>query len=144
MQGHLPGQATIIAAAVKPPPPAEGQVNLRDPDASCTIKNKKTCFGCKAHPAVDQGSELVRQAEMSPVDLHDSQSGEALIQGDEKACHAGKAYDCKGLRKALTDKGIDDQILHKAPPGKALVQWKKWSTRSPRSCAAASSGRTGR
>ena len=60
--------AAIIAAAVKRPPYDEGQVNLRDPDASFTIKNKKTCFGYKAHLAVDEGSELVRQAEMSAAD----------------------------------------------------------------------------
>ena len=117
MQEHLPGDATIIAAAVKPPPYDEGQLNLRDPDASFTVKNKKTCSGYKAHLAADQGSELVRQTELSPAGLHDSQRGEALIRGDEKACYADKACDSRGLRKASTDKGIDDQILYKAPPG---------------------------
>ena len=62
---------------MKPPPHDEGQVNLRDPDASFTIKNKKTYFGYKAHLAVDEGSELVRQAEMSSADLHDSQGAKS-------------------------------------------------------------------
>ncbi len=37
--------ATIIAAAVKPPSFEEGQVNPRDPDASFTKKNGETYFG---------------------------------------------------------------------------------------------------
>jgi hypothetical protein len=36
---------------------------------------------------VDEESGVVRQAEMTSADLHDSQRGEALIQGDEKASH---------------------------------------------------------
>ena len=75
--------ATIIAAAVKPPAFEEGQVNPRDPDASFTKKNGETDFGYKAHLAVDEESGVVRQAEMSSADLHDSQRGLAMIQGDE-------------------------------------------------------------
>jgi IS5 family transposase len=55
--------ATIIAAAVKRPPFEEGPVNPRDPDASFTVKNDKTYFGYKAHLAVDEGSDPIRQAE---------------------------------------------------------------------------------
>ena len=75
--------ATIIAAAVKPPSFEEGVVSERDPDASFTVKNDETYFGYKAHLAVDEESGLVRQAEMTSADLHDSQRGEAMIQGDE-------------------------------------------------------------
>ena len=102
--------ATIIAAAAKPPPYDEGQVNLRDQDASFTIKNKKTYFGYKAHLAVDEGSDLVRRAQMSSADLRRSQMGEKLIQGDEKVYCGDKAYDGTGLRKSLTDKGHGYQI----------------------------------
>src|SRR5271165_6933262 len=72
--------ATIIAAAVKPPPIEEGQVSPRDPDASFTVENDETYFGYKAHLAVDEASGIVRQAEMTSADLHDSQRGEAMIQ----------------------------------------------------------------
>ena len=63
-------------------------VSERDPDASFTVKNNETSFGYKAHLAVDEESGLVRQAEMTSADLHDSQRGEAMIQGDEAACRA--------------------------------------------------------
>ena len=74
--------ATIIAGAVRRPYEGGG-VNPRDPEARFTRKRDKTYFGYKAHLAVDEGSGLVRQAEMTPANVHDSRLGEALIQGDE-------------------------------------------------------------
>ncbi|WP_245278278.1 IS5 family transposase [Methylosinus sp. PW1] len=118
--------ATIIAAAVKPPPHDEGQVNPRDPDASFTKKNGETYFGYKAHLAVDEESGIVRQAEMTSADLHDSQRGEAMIQGDEEAYYGDKAYDSAALRKALNDKKIDDKIAYKAKRGARQPDWQRW------------------
>jgi transposase, IS5 family len=43
-----------------------------------------------ASPAVDEESGLVRQAEMTPANVHDSRLGEALIQGDEQGFFAMK------------------------------------------------------
>jgi IS5 family transposase len=118
--------ATIIAAAVKRPPIEEGQVNARDPDAGFTVKNDKTYFGYKAHLAVDEESDLVRQAEMTSADLHDSQRGEAMIQGDEEAYYADKAYDSRALREALKARGIADKIAYRARRNKALKNWQVW------------------
>jgi len=118
--------ATIIAANVKRPPYEEGQVNPRDPDASFTKKNDKTYFGYKAHIAVDEESDLIRAAEMTSADLHDSQRGEAMIQGDEAAYYADKAYDSKALREKLAALGVDDKIAYKAKRNKPLVAWQKW------------------
>lgn len=118
--------ATIIAAAVAPPPYEEGQVNERDPDAAFTKKNGKSYFGYKAHLAVDEDSGLVRQAEMSSADLHDSQKGAALIQGDEKAFYADKAYDSAALREKLKARKIADRIAFKGKRNKPLVNWQVW------------------
>jgi IS5 family transposase len=118
--------ATIIAANVRRPPFEEGPVNPRDPDASFTVKNDKTYFGYKAHIAVDEESDLIRQAEMTSADLHDSQRGEAMIQGDEAAYYADKAYDSKSLREKLASQGIDDKIAYKAQRNKPLKNWQKW------------------
>ena len=96
------------------PPFAEGPVNPRDPDASFTIKNDKTYFGYKAHLAMDEESDLIRQAEMTSADVHDSQRGEAMIQGDEEAYYADKAYDSNALREKLASLGIADKIAYKA------------------------------
>ena len=91
--------ATIITAAVKPPAFEEGHVNPRDPDASFTKKNGEIYFGYKAHLAVDEESGVVRQAEMTSADLHDSQRGLAMIQGDEEAYYGDKAYDGQAHRR---------------------------------------------
>ncbi len=69
-----------------------GGVNPRDPDARFTRKRDKTYFGYKAHLAVDEESGLVRQAEMTSANVHDSRLGEALIQGDEQGYFADRAY----------------------------------------------------
>jgi IS5 family transposase len=81
---------------------------------------------CEAHLAVDEESGVVRQAEMTSADLHDSQRGEALIQGDEKAYYADKAYDSRALRAKLAEMGIEDRIAYKARRNKPLVNWQAW------------------
>jgi len=118
--------ATIISAAVAKPDYEKGQVSERDPDAGFTHKHGKTYFGYKAHLAGDEESGLIRQAEMSSADLHDSQMGAALIQGDEGAYYADKAYDSQALRDELAVRGIKDRIAYKARRGKKQPNWQKW------------------
>jgi len=118
--------ATIIAAAVKRPPFEEGPVNPRDPDAGFAVKNDKTFFGYKAHLAVDEESDLIRQAEMTFAHLHDRQRGEAMIQGDEAAYYADKAYGRQPLRNKLPERRIADKIAYKAKRNKPLANWQKW------------------
>jgi IS5 family transposase len=79
--------ATLIAGAVRRPYEGGG-VNPRDPEARFTRKRDKTYFGYKAHLAVDEESGLVRQAEMTSANVHDSRLGETLIQGDEQGYFA--------------------------------------------------------
>ncbi len=80
--------ASLVEAAVKPPRGDAGEVSPRDPDAGWTKKNGKSRFGYKAHAAVDEGSGLVRQAVMTPADVHDSVKPDELVQGDEAAVYA--------------------------------------------------------
>ena len=75
---------------------------------------------------MDEESGLVRQAEMTSADLHDSQRGEAMIQGDEAAYYADKAYDSQALRDKLGELGIEDRIAYKAKRNKPLVNWQVW------------------
>lgn len=100
--------ATIISAAVKVPAYEEGTVSERDPDAGFTAKNGKTYFGYKAHLGGDEGSGLIRQAEMSSADLHDVNMGKVLIQGDEQRYFADKAYDSQDLRDELAEMAQSD------------------------------------
>lgn len=85
--------ASIVKAAVKPPASSEGTVSERDPDAGWTTKNGESTFGYKAHVAVDEGTNLIRAAVLTSAEVHDSQVARTLIQGDEEAVYADKAYD---------------------------------------------------
>jgi hypothetical protein len=78
-----------------------------------TRKRDKTYFGYKAHLAVDEGSGLMRQAEMTSANVHDSRFGEALIQGDEQAYFADRAYNSQALRETLERRGLVDGIAWK-------------------------------
>jgi transposase, IS5 family len=118
--------ASIVAAAVKPPPAKEGAVSERDPDASWTTKNGQSTFGYKAHIAVDEGSNLIRDAILTGADLHDSQAARDLIQGDEAAVYADKAYGSKALREELAERGIKDGLMYKAARNRPLKNWQVW------------------
>jgi IS5 family transposase len=118
--------ASIVAAAVKPPSAKEGTVSERDPDASWTTKNGESTFGYKAHIAVDEGSNLIRDAILTGADLHDSQVARDLIQGDEATVYADKAYGSKALREELAEHGIKDGLMYKAARNRPLKNWQVW------------------
>ncbi len=124
--------AAIIAGSVRRPYEGGG-VNPRDPEARFTRKRDKTYFGYKAHLAVDEESGLVRQAEMTSANVHDSRLGEALIQGDEQGYFADRAYDSQALRATLERRGLVDGIAWKVKHSRyPLEAWQKfhnaWAT----------------
>ncbi|MBI1206561.1 MAG: transposase, partial [Azospirillum sp.] len=74
----------------------------------------------------DQESGLIRDAILTSADVHDSLAGPALVQGDEQAVYADKAYDSEKFRDALAKAKINDGIMHKARRNKPLKNWQKW------------------
>src|SRR3954468_15027211 len=112
--------ATILEAAVRPPAGDAGEVSPRDPQAGWTKKNGRSRFGYEAHVAVDEGSGLVREAAMTPADVHDSVPADDLVQGDEQAVYADKAYDSEARRTGLRERGIEPRIMHKARRNRPL------------------------
>lgn len=115
--------ATILKAAVRPPGGDAGKVSERDPQAGWTKKNGRSRFGYKAHAAVDEGSGLVREAVMTPADVHDSVMGDDLVQGDEDAVYADKAYDSAERRAGLRARGIKPRIMYQARRNRPLKPW---------------------
>src|ERR671933_81380 len=110
--------ATILEAAVRPPGGDAGEVSGRDPQAGWTKKNGESRFGYKAHVAVDEGSGLVREAVMTPADVHDSVMGDDLVQGDEEAVYADKAYDSAERRPGAQRRpAAGDVRRHQPAPG---------------------------
>ena len=115
--------ATLIAASVKRPSYGAKGVNPRDPDARVTMKRKTVHFGYKAYLAVDEGSGLVRQAEMTSANVHDFCLAEALNQGDEQGYFADKAYSSQAFREALGRRGLIGGLARAAPsPARRLAE----------------------
>jgi IS5 family transposase len=142
--------ASLIAADARPRPHGLGTRCTSDPDARWAGRTRGSHFGYKAHIAVDAGSGLIRAAVLTPANVHDSTMAEALIQGDEDAVYADRAYDQAARRVRLAEQGIADGILRKrqrntspaeaaaiamrnkllaplrAPVERTFAAWKRW------------------
>src|SRR5918911_2808461 len=118
--------ATLLEAAVRPPGGDAGEVSGRDPQAGWTRKNGRSRFGYEAHVAVDEGSGIVREAVVTPADVHDSIPADDLVRGDEEAVYADRAYDSAARRAGLRERGIEPRIMHKARRNRPLRPWQAW------------------
>jgi IS5 family transposase len=76
-------------------------------------KGGKTTFGYKLHPAVDCGSQLIRDARLTSANVNDCVIGPKLVQGDETAVCADKAYDNATMRTLLKEQNIRDGIMRR-------------------------------
>ncbi len=109
--------ATLVETSVARPPRREGAASTLDSEAGFTRRGQRSFFGFKAHLAVDLGSDLVRSAILTGADVSDSLAADALVQGDEDAVFADKAYDSAARREALAEAGIVDAIMHRGAKG---------------------------
>lgn len=82
----------------------------KDPDA----KDGHKGHGYSVHTHVDQGSEIVREYEVTSAEVHDSQPFEDLLFGDEESVFADKAYFNDQTKRQLRADGIYCGILDKA------------------------------
>lgn len=116
--------ATLVEAAVKKPGWPAGSGSPHDPDADWTRKDGKSLFGYKAHVGVDEGSGLIRRAELTSAKVYESEVADTLICGDERSVYADRAYELKTRRRRLKAAGIKDRIMHRRHKHqKALPRW---------------------
>jgi len=123
--------ATLVRSSGHTPPsgstvPGEESRSAHDPDANWTRtgKERQLFFGYKAHLAVDRGSGLIRGCRLTGAKTYESEVADALVQGDERAVYADKAYEKRARREALRARGIKDRIQHRRVRGqKALPHW---------------------
>ena len=118
--------ATIIAAAVKPPSGDSGELSDRDVEAGWTKKNGESTYGYKVHAAVDQGSGLFRKALTTSADLHDAPMTPELVMGDEQEVYGDKGYDGKAQRGCIEASGATPRIMYKAHRNRSLKPWQIW------------------
>ena len=120
--------ATLVAAQARPPSfeAGAGAKSPVDGDADWTRQNNKAYFGYKAHVAMDQGSNLIRRAILTPAKVYESLVADQLIQGDERAVYADRAYEHKERRRRLKALGIKDRIMHRSHSNQpALPFWQQ-------------------
>jgi IS5 family transposase len=123
--------ATLVRSSGRTPPsgstpPGEESRSAHDPDANWTRTGPKRglFFGYKAHLAVDQGSSLIRDYKLTGAKTYESEVADDLVQGDEQAVYADKAYEKKARREALKARGIKDRIQHRRVRGqRQLPHW---------------------
>lgn len=106
--------ASLVEASVARPSGAAGAGSALDRDANWTRRGRVGYFGYKAHVAVDEGSGLIRDAQLTPAKTYESEVADDLVQGDEAAVYADKAYEQKARRQRLKASGIKDRIMHRA------------------------------
>jgi IS5 family transposase len=105
--------ATVVKSARRAPPRKEGSADTSDPQAGWQGIKPVPVHGYKVHVATDRDHNLVRALEVTPANVHDSQMADALIQQDEAAVYADKAYDSHARSAFLKSLGIENGILRK-------------------------------
>lgn len=132
------GTVSIVDASVieahncRPKQGKEGH-NTQDPEAGCSVKvaadgKKKSIYGFKAHISADEDG-FIKATEMTAGNVHDSQVFERLLDGDESAVYADSAYASCAHDKWLTERGIENRIIHRAYRNKPLTKEQKIANR---------------
>lgn len=74
-----------------------------DPEKGLTSREERIIEGYKAHVGVDEGSGIVRKAELTRIEVH----------GDEQKVYVDKAYDSQSFRNYLFLNGIEDGVMRR-------------------------------
>jgi transposase, IS5 family len=123
-RGTMVDATLVEAATVRPKDGGEAT----DPDARFAKKEGKpgSAYGYKAHVGVDQQSELIRRAVLTPANVNETTVADELLSFDEKAVYGDKGYAKAERRQMLTAAGIEDGIIHKSwGGGPKLTAWQQ-------------------
>lgn len=112
--------ATVVQSARKAPPKEAGARDTADPEATWQAMKDRPVHGYKLHIAADQAHTLVRAVSVTPAHVHDSVPANDLIQQDEQAVYADKAYDSRSRADFLERLDIDNRILRRGRRNRPL------------------------
>jgi IS5 family transposase len=121
--GTLIDATAVKAAAAEPPKQKGGGLSKADPDARWAKQGDKAQFGYKLHVAVDQGTGLVRAARVTTANVNEITVGPELVQGDEAAVWADKAYVGPTMRAAIQAAGAKDRVQRRRRKNRQLTRW---------------------
>lgn len=109
--------ASLVPAQARPPrkPKDESQPAKpsADPDARWGRKGKKSVFGYKMHIGVDAAHTLIRKVDVTHAAVTDTERGDQLISGDEKAAYGDMAYYTHARHARLEAAGIKDRLMRR-------------------------------
>jgi len=121
-KGTLIDATLVEAAAAEPPKQKGGGRSAADPDAAWTKRGGMAVFGYKLHVAVDQGSLIVRAAQLTAANVNEITVGPALVQGDDRVVWADKSYVGPTMRERLRVCGIKDRIQRRNSKSRRLTR----------------------
>ncbi|MEQ1440075.1 IS5 family transposase [Fontimonas sp. SYSU GA230001] len=114
--------ATVVKSARTAPPKQEGARDTSDPEATWQAMKDRPVHGFKVHIAADEAHTLVRAVSVTPAHVHDSVPANGLIQQDEQAVDADKAYDSRARADFLESLDIDNRILRRGRRNRPLSE----------------------
>ena len=91
-----------------------------------TARKGRVIYGYKAHVTADEGTNLVRDVSFTLAALNDTLALPSLVQGDEAAAYADRAYDSAALAEA----GVKNRFMHRARRNRPLRPWQRWHNRA--------------
>ena len=112
-QGLILKKGTLVDASLvqsSARQPGRGPTSSYDQGASWTKQYSRYHYGYRAHVGVDQGSELIRRADLTTAHINDAKRFEKMVSGDETAVYADKAYFGHQRSAWLRQQGMADGI----------------------------------
>jgi IS5 family transposase len=108
---------------------SDNKKRQKDTDARWIKKHGKEQYGYKNHIDIDAGHKLIRDYEVTPASIHDSNVFEQLLDEDNSSrdVWADSAYDSKGKRQYLLKHGFRCHVQQKGYRYKKLTQHQRQS-----------------
>jgi IS5 family transposase len=123
---------------------SKAKASQKDTDARWTKKGNKSYYGYKDHVNVDVEHKMIREYEVTPANVHDSQVFEKIL-GNPKAESAGqsaegesagrpkvyadRAYSSEKIIRCVEEKGMEARICSKGSRCKVLNEEEKAKNR---------------
>lgn len=104
----------------------------KDTNARWTRKNGQNYYGYKNHIDIDVEHKLIRDYEVTPASVHDSQVFEALLDEDNSSrdVWADSAYRSEEKLEELGKRRFRDHLQRKGCKYKKLTEWEKKGNRT--------------
>jgi IS5 family transposase len=121
-----------IKAGETPEDWSEQKKRQKDTDARWTQKNGQNHYGYKNHIEIDVKHKLIRDYEVTPASVHDSQVFEALLDEDNSSrdVWADSAYRSEEKLEALGKGRFREHLQRKGCKHKKLTEWEKKGNRT--------------